>query len=93
MSRFNAMCFLIFMCSLLMVACALTDPEKAALATKAGSVVEEVLRNVPGGGLVNDVLSLAGAVYVVLFGKKKIGQMKDSGKGEFFTKEKKTKTT
>jgi hypothetical protein len=89
---------LFIVCALVMIAlvmfagCALTDTEKAALTTKATSVVEEILRKVPGGGMINDVTSIAGILWAALFTKRKVGkklqEMKDSGKGEFFAKNK-----
>jgi uncharacterized protein YjeT (DUF2065 family) len=90
--------FLIFMVAatvvLVLAGCAGMAPsEKEAAVTKLNSVMEEVFRRVPGGGVVNDITSIAGILWAALFTKKKVGkklqEIKDSKPGEYTAKTKK----
>lgn len=72
----------------------MTASEQDAVTTKFNSVMKEIFRQLPGGGIVNDITSIAGILWAGLFTKRKVGkklqEMKDSSKGEFFAKDKKT---
>jgi hypothetical protein len=79
---------------LFIVSCAGLEPsEKEAIAEQAHKTVNSIMDNIPGGGVISDISTLAVMVWLGIFGKKKVTQkvneIKDSGKGEFFAKKKK----
>lgn len=75
----------------IMVGCMALEPsEKEAIQAQAHKTVDSFFEWMPGGQVVNDVLTLGGMVWVALFGKKKISekykQLKDSKPGELLAK-------